>query len=96
MKFGGFNIEIYILGGFNIDLYLNDSYFWDNMNIISSKSIPSDVKSCQEFCTFFWIKTIKVPTRITSGSPTVIDHILASYPERITQHGAIDIGLSSH
>ena len=30
------------------------------------------------------------------SSSTVIDHILASYPERVTQHGVIDIGLSDH
>ena len=35
---------------------------------------------------------MKVPTRITSGSSTTIDHILASYPERVTRHGVVDIG----
>ena len=27
---------------------------------------------------------------------TIIDHILANYPERVTQHEVIDIGLSDH
>ena len=39
---------------------------------------------------------IKVPTRITCNSATIIDHILASYPERVTQQGIIDVGLSDH
>ena len=37
---------------------------------------------------------IKVPTRTTTSSSTIIDHILASYPERVTQGGVIDISLS--
>ena len=91
------NYEIYILGDFNINLYLNDSYFLDKKNILSSKSIPSDVKSYHEFCTFFGLKQlIKLPTRITFSSSTIIDHILASYPKRVTQHAVIDIALSDH
>ena len=27
---------------------------------------------------------------------TIIDHILASYPERVTQQGIVDVGLSDH
>ena len=55
------------------------------------------MKSYLEFCTFFGLKvSTKVQTRITFSSSTIIDHILASYPERVTQHGVIDIGLSDH
>ena len=65
--------------------------------MLNNKSIPSDVKSYYEFCTFFSLhQLIKVPTRITCNSPTIIDHILASYPERVTQQGIIDAGLSDH
>ena len=39
---------------------------------------------------------IKVPTRITCDGTTVIDHILASYPERLTQQDIIVVGLSDH
>ena len=39
---------------------------------------------------------MKVPTRITSGSSATIDHILASYSERVTRHGVVDIGFSDH
>ena len=39
---------------------------------------------------------IKAPTRITCNSVTSIDHILASYPERVTQQGTVDVGLSDH
>ena len=65
--------------------------------MLNNKSIPSDVKSYYEFCTFFSLhQLIKVPTRITCNSATIIDHILASYPERVTQQGIIDVGLSDH
>ena len=39
---------------------------------------------------------IEVPTRVTCSSSTIIDHILASFPNRISQQGVIDVGLSDH
>ena len=50
--------EIYILGDFNINLFLNDSYVLEKNNTLNSKSVPNDVKSYHEFCTFSWIKAI--------------------------------------
>ena len=74
---------IYIFSDFNIYLFLSDSYILEKKNILNSK---------YEFCIFSWIKAIiKVPTTKTTSSSTAIDHILASYPERVTQCGVIDI-----
>ena len=39
---------------------------------------------------------VKVPIRITCNSAIINDHILASYPDRVTQQGIIDAGLSDH
>ena len=39
---------------------------------------------------------IKAPTRATTSSSTIIDQILGSYPERVTQCGVIDINFSDH
>ena len=39
---------------------------------------------------------IEVPTRVTCSSSTIIDHILASFPNRVLQQGVIDVGLSDH
>ena len=77
--------------------------------MLNNKSIPSDVKSYYEFCTFFSLhQLIKVLTRITCNSATIIDHILASYSERererkrerererVAQQRIIDVGLSDH
>ena len=95
-KINSVDDEIYILGDFSINLFLNDCYILEKKNILNCKSIPSDVKSYHEFCTFFGLKQLKVPTRTTISSSTIIDHILASYPERVTQCGVIDISLSDH
>ena len=39
---------------------------------------------------------IEVPTRVTYSSSTIIDHMLASFPDRVSQQGVIDVGLSDH
>ena len=39
---------------------------------------------------------IKVPARITCNNATIIDHILASSPERVIEQGIIDVGLSDY
>ena len=67
--------EIYILGEFKINFFLNDSYVLEKKNILNSKSIPGDVKSYHEFCTFFGLKLlIKVPTRTTASSSKITEH----------------------
>ena len=91
------NNEIYILGDFNINLYLNNSYIFLKNNLLQSQSITSDIKKYYEFCTMFGLKQlIEVPTRVTCSSSTIIDHILASFPNRVSQKGVIDVGLSDH
>ena len=96
-KIDSVNNEIYILGDFNINLYINNSYILAKKNILNNKSVPSNVKSYQEFCTLFGLKQLIIaPTRVTTGSSTIIDHVLASFPERVTQSGVIDISLSDH
>ena len=39
---------------------------------------------------------IESPTRITCSSSSIIDHILASFPDRVTQQGILNVGLSDH
>ena len=39
---------------------------------------------------------IENPTRITYTSSSIIDHILASFPNRVTQRGILNVGLSDH
>ena len=39
---------------------------------------------------------IEVPTCVTCSSSTIIDHVLASFPNRVSQQSVIDVGLSDH
>ena len=91
------NNEICILGDFNINLYLDNTYIFQKNNLLQSQSIPSDIKKYYECCTMFGLKQlIEVPTRVTCSSSTIIDHILASFPDRVSQQGVIDVGRSDH
>ena len=88
---------MYILDDFNINLYLNDSYIFQKNNLLQSQSILSDIKKYYEFCTMFGLKQlVEVPTRVTCSSSTIIDHILASFPNRVSVQVVIDPGLSDH
>ena len=50
-----------------------------------------------EFCTVFGLKQlIEVPTCVTCSNSTTIDHILASFSNRVSQQGVIDVGHSDH
>ena len=40
-------------------------------------------------------KLIEVPTRVTCSSSTIIDPTLATFPNRVSQQGVIDVGSSS-
>ena len=39
---------------------------------------------------------MEVLRRVTCSSSTIIDHILAHFPHRVSQKGVIDVGLSDH
>ena len=91
------NNEIYIHGDFNINFYLNNTYMFQKNSLLQNQSIPSDIKKYHEFCAMFGLKQlIEVPTRVTCSSSTIIDHILANFPNRVLRQGVIDVGLSDH
>ena len=91
------NKESYILGDFNINLFLNNKYVFEKCSTTVSNIIPYDVRKYQEFCNVFNLKQlISCPTRITCSCSTIIGHIIASYPKRVSQKGIIDIGISDH
>ena len=39
---------------------------------------------------------IKFPTRVTCSSSSILDHALAGFPDRVSQSGVIDVGISDH
>ena len=83
--------ETYILGDLNI------KYVFEECSTTVCNTMPHDVRKYQEFCNVFNLKQlISCPTRITCSCSTIIGHIIASYPKRVSQKGIIDIGISDH
>ena len=39
---------------------------------------------------------IKCPTRVTFSSSSILGHVLASFPDRVSRSGVIQIGISNH
>ena len=75
----------------------NNKYTLCDDNTISSKFLSSSIKHYHQFCTMHGLKQlIKSPTPVTCSTSTLIDHILASSPSRVSQKGAIDVRISDH
>ena len=86
--------EIYILGDFNINLFSKQKYIFHQMN---TQSMSPEVKNYFQFCSLYGLEQlIKSPTRVTCSTSSLIDHILTTFPERVSQQGIIDMGLSDH
>ena len=86
--------EIYVLGDFNINLFSKQKYIFHQTN---TQSMSPEVKNYFQFCSLYGLKQpIKSPTRVTCSTSSLIDHILTTFPERISQQGIIDVGLSDH
>ena len=54
------------------------------------------LRCCSNPILFGLKQLIEVPTRVTCSSSTIIDHILASFPNTVSQQCVIDIGRSDH
>ena len=90
------NVETYILGNFNIN-FENDHYVFQKHNFLSCLSVLNDVIKYFDFSTMFGLKQlIESPTWITCSSSSIIDHILASFPDKVSQQGILNVGLSDH
>ena len=54
-------------------------------------------KKNSQFCSFHsLIELKKSPTRVKCNAFSLIDHILTYFPDRTSQQGLIDVGLSDH
>ena len=88
--------EIYSLGNFNINLFENGKYVLDK-SPSNNKNLDSFTKKYHEYCTLSGLKQlIKCPIRATCNSSSILDHVLPSFPDRVSQSGVIDIGISDH
>ena len=89
------DVETYILGDFNINLRQNGHYVFQNHNLLLFQSVSDEFKT--DFCKIFGLKQlIEIPTRITCSSSSIIGHILASFSDRVTQRGILNVRLSNH
>ena len=91
--------EIYILGDFNINLLFRDKYILNKSNEIKNidKNLLPEISRYKEFCSIYGLsQLIDCPTRITSNTSTLIDHIFTNTQENISQSGVIDTAISDH
>ena len=86
--------EIYILDDFNINLLLKQKYIFHQTN---TQSMSPEVKNYFQFCFLYGSEQlIKSPSPVTCSTFSLIDHILTTFPERVSQQGIIGVGLSDH
>ena len=89
--------ESYILGDFNINIYESNKYIVHENNTVCTKFVFAHAKKYHQFCTMHGLKQlIQCPTRVTCSTSTLVDHILASSPSRVSQKGVINVSLSDH
>ena len=90
--------EAYFLGDFNINLLLNDKFALKENQSVTFRNFNSPfAPKYKELCQTFSLKEIiQVPTRVTSTTSSLLDHILTNAGWKISQKGVIDVGLSDH
>ena len=89
--------ETHILGDFNINMYENNKYIVHENDRVCTNFASADTKKYHQFCKMHGLKQlIKCPTWVISSTLTLIGHILASLPSRVSQKRAINEGLLDH
>ena len=59
------------------------------------KNLTPLTKGYLDFCfSFFPGQLISIPTRVTSKTATVIDHVLTNFSQKVSQYGVIELGIS--
>ena len=88
--------EVYFPGDFNINIFKNGKCVFDKSSS-SKKNLDSFPKKYHECCTLFGLKQlIKCPNRVTCNNSSIHDHVLASFPDRVSEIGVIEVGISDH
>ena len=90
--------EVYFLGDFNINLLQNNKFVLKENQPLDSKNLNSPLlPKYKELCQTFSLKEIiQEPTRVTSSTSSLLDHILTNSGWKASQKGVIDVGLSDH
>ena len=100
-KFSDTNIiesqKCYLLGDININFQPNDKEIFRNKSANTiNKEIPHLTTSYLEFYLAHSLEQIKDQTRVTDQTASLIYHILTNSPDKVSQSGVIDLGLSDH
>ena len=78
-------------------MYEKNKYIVHENNTFCTKFASADTKKYHQFCTMHGLKQlIQCPTRLTCSTSTLIDHILARFPSRVSQKGVLNVGLADH
>ena len=78
-------------------MYQNQNHTACKNSTLLSVTVFNDVKNYLRFCIMFGLTQItKSATRTTCSSTSLIDNILESLPDRISQEGVMNVGLSEH
>ena len=78
-------------------MYQNQNHTGCKNNNLVSATASNDFKSYLQFCAMFGLtQIIKSPIRITCSSTSLINHILAILPDRISHEEVMNVGLSDH
>ena len=90
--------EVYFLGNFNVNLSLNDKFVLKKNQPFDTRNLSSPLfsKYKELYQTFSLKKIIQKPTRVTSTTSSLLDHILRNNAWKASHKGAIDVGLSDH
>ena len=76
------NDKIHIFNAFTINFYLNNSYLFQNNNLLQSQLFSCDIKNSMNFVQLPQVncgikQIIEAPTRVTWSSSTITDAMLA-------------------
>ena len=88
-------ILVIMINHISLKTYLNYSHHpFQKQNLLSPQLVANDVEVYFDFCTMFGLNQLnESPTRITWSSSSIIDQILLSFPDRVTQPEILNVGL---
>ena len=93
-----FYLNLNLLGGSNINLQSKDKEIFGHKSANAiNKEMLHLTRSYLEFCrTHSLEQIITRSTRVADQTATLVDHILTNSPDKVSQSGIIDLGLSDH
>ena len=90
--------DVYFPGDFNINLLVNYKFILQKNKLLNFRNLncPLMTKYKELYQTFFLKEIIQEPTRITSITYSLLDHILTNSGWKISQKGVIYVRLLDH